>query len=333
MAVLARATGAHRMAAAVFGAVAGGVIAAFHLAWQFDVGGVATSSSRLDAGLQPAGRLDAVADTGGPAWMGRSPVVVSHGEEFLVFQGGGGYGAVRLRRLDGTVLWDFAAATGERPNEAIAVPPRAGRALRYVVGARSGTYGYDATFALLWHTRVDAARVSAAEAGGVLTLVVQRDKGAVVLLDEEGRIMDELPARPRLSFVHVVAWPDEVVMVAGRKDRLAVLDLAGNVMHEWKLMPVGRSPVVATARFGVMGDPHLAVLTESSSGIGRAVLTVIDSTGAVVHREVVEMTGGLHTVRRPTGDVLLFGDGRHRVWALDAGMQSAVRTQPAMRTQ
>jgi hypothetical protein len=45
VAVLARTAGSGRMAAAAFAAVAGGVIAAFHVAWQFDLGRVATSSS------------------------------------------------------------------------------------------------------------------------------------------------------------------------------------------------------------------------------------------------------------------------------------------------
>jgi hypothetical protein len=435
VAVLARTTGSGRMAAAAFAAVAGGIIAAFHVAWQFDLGRVATGSSTaaigfvlvpflaaaaglfaagaafvaqwlwqqaarralapwaaivaftvgltvssgamigqisasgnewpdvgtlvtspalhrelvletdlrgwirwigevdgagitavagqagfdmLDPALQLAGRVDAVADTGGPTWLGLQPVVVRDGDGFLVFQRGGGYGPVRLRRLNGTVLWDFRETTGERPNEAIVVPARPGRALRYVVAGRSSVHGYDESFTRLWRAEGGASSISAADPGGVVTLVAQRATGEVVLLDERGGVRGSLAARPRLDFVHAIAWPDSVAIVAARKGRLAVLDPTGNVLHEWALSPIGRSPVVTTVTFGLPGDPHLVLMTGSSSGIRRAVLTVIDATGVVVHREVVVMSSGLHAIRRPTGDVLLFGDGRHHVWSLAA---------------
>jgi hypothetical protein len=442
VALLALTTGSGRTAAAAFGAVAGGIIAAFHVAWQFDVGRVATGSSTaaialvsvpffasvagllaagvafvaqsvwqhradrvlarwiapaafavgltvssgvvigqiawsgnewpevgtlvtnpglhrervletdlrgrirwigevdgtgvmavtgqagfdmLDATLQPAGRVDAVADTGGPAWLGLQPVVVRDGDGFLVFQGGGGYGPVRMRRLNGAVLWDFEEATGERPSAGIVVATRPGRVLRYIVAGRSSVYGYDASFRTLWRAKGGAARISAVDRGGVLTLVAQRSTGEVVLLDERGRDTGGLAARPRFDFAHAVAWPDSVAIVAARKGRLSVLDPRGNVLHEWTLSPIGRSPVVTTVAFGLPGDPHLAVMTESSSGWGRSVLTVIDAAGVVVHHEVVDKASGLHAARRPDGDVLLFADGRRHVWSLAADPRHVAR--------
>jgi hypothetical protein len=273
----------------------------------------------LDLSLQRIGHLRAVSDTGGPAWMGLRPAVLAHDDWLRVFQGGGGYGAVRLRHLDGTVVWDFEQATGEQPAKGIVVPARPGRQLRYVVAARSGVHGYDTSFTRLWRAGGGAVTdVSVADSDGLLTLVARRPDGAVVLLDESGRVTGKLPARPALRFTRAVVWPHATVIVAGRKGKLALLDTAGHVQREWPLEPLGRNPVVETARFGLPGDPHLVVLAESSSGIAKAVLTVIAVNGDVVHREVVARSAGLHTLRRSEGDLLLFGDGRRRVWSLAA---------------
>jgi hypothetical protein len=165
----------------------------------------------------------------------------------------------------------------------------------------------------------------------VLTLVARGARGEVALLDENGEIVRSLPSGTRHHSVQPVVWPAALALVATRADRLALLDAQGAVLHEWALSPIGRNPVVATARFGLAGDPHLAVLTESSSGIGLAVLTIFAADGALVHREVVKKTSGLHTIPRPGGDLLLFGDGRHRVWRLAAAPAAAARDAAVQR--
>jgi hypothetical protein len=278
-----------------------------------------TGVELLDGALQPLGRVATTSATG-PARMGLRPTLVTDAgaDSLLVLRGGGGYGAVRLQQLDGTPVWDFEEATGDKPSSAIVVPRTDGRMLRYVVTGRHGVYGYDEAFTELWRVAANAADISQADLDGRLTLLARFTTGGGMLLDEHGTPTGALPARPRLGFAKVIAWRGEPVIVAEVSDRLAVLDAGGRVLHTWDLEPVGRSPVVATASFGLPGDPHLAVLASSSSGIGRAVLTLIDAGGAVVHREVVVASSGLHAVRWPDGDVLLFGDGHTRVWSLSA---------------
>jgi hypothetical protein len=271
----------------------------------------------LDSELRPLRRIE-TATVAGPVFFGLNPELLSDADALRVFQGGGGSGAVRVSDLDGSVVWDFEESVGDRPRRGIVLPPAPGRALRYAVAARDGVYGFDASFVELWRDGTGAWDLSAAEHEGVLTLVTRHSTGALTLLDEAGRVHGSMPARRGVGFAKAVAWPDEAVIFANIGERLVVLDVSGAVLYEWALSPTGRDPTVTTVRFGVRGDPHLVALATSSSGTGRAVLTVFDAAGSVVHREVLARSTGLHAVRRPDGDVLLFGDGLHRVWSLAA---------------
>jgi hypothetical protein len=271
----------------------------------------------LDSELRPLQRIETVS-VAGRVFFGLNPEVLSDVDGLRVFQGGGGSGAVRVRELDGSIVWDFEESAGDRPRRGIVLPPAPGRALRYAVAARDGVYGFDASLIELWRDDAGAMDLSAAEHEGVLTLLARRAAGGLTLLDENGRVTGSMPARRGVRFAKAVAWPDEVVVFAHVGARLVVLNISGAVLQEWDLNPAGRDPAVTTARFGVPGDPHLVALATSPSGTGRAVLTVFDAAGSVVHREVVARSTGLHALRRPAGDVLLFGDGLHRVWSLAA---------------
>jgi hypothetical protein len=246
-------------------------------------------------------------------WFGLSPALLFHEGRYRVLERGGGFGAVRIRELDGSVAWDFGGATGDDASAAVLVPTRDGRPLRIIVAARRGLYGFDARGALLWRVQGEFSHVSGAEQGSQWTAVARR--GASVLrVDETGAEVGSFsPAVP----VREVVFLPEFPRLFGRTGTgFVAMDTAGAVLREWRLDPAGRSMQMAAANFGLPEDPHLAVLVTSSSGIGRASLVIFDAGGNIAYHRILESSTGLLAVRRPSGDLLLAGDGVSRVWML-----------------
>jgi hypothetical protein len=271
------------------------------------------------ATLRTLERLEPRRDTS-RVWFGLSPALLFQEGRYRVLERGGGFGAVRIRELDGSVVWDFGAATGDDPSAAVLVPNRDGRPLRIIVAARGGLYGFDARGALLWHMQGKFSYVSGAEQGGQWIAVARR--GATVLrVDETGAVIGSFS--PAVPVREVVLLPEFPRLFGRTETGFVAMDTAGAILREWRLDPVGRSMQVAAANFGLPDDPHLALLVTSSSGIGRASLVIVDAGGNVAYHRILESSTGLLAVRRPSGDLLLAGDGVSRVWMLQRRSGSA----------
>jgi hypothetical protein len=236
------------------------------------------------------------------------------GGRLVVVQTGGGFSETEILGLNGKLLWRYRPDKDLPPTALLPGDLDGDGDMELYASSKEAIVRLDGSAKEVWRQSVRGASLSAVaprttEGPG---WVVASDYGRGVLVwDENGKPLAELPSLKSRAVIGIVDWPTRALVLGG--STAIGIDLAGHAAFEVPLRDLSVTDVLAV-RLAAGGPPYLAVAGAAERDVKRWRLLILSPERTTVYDEVFADHIGLLKVRRADGSesVLVSGQGKLR---------------------
>jgi hypothetical protein len=228
----------------------------------------------------------------------------------VVVQTGGGYSDVEVQEVDGRVLWSYRPDPDLPPTALKPADLDGDGELEFYASDHSATVRLDGAGREVWRRPTHMAHLVgvAGRTPASRAWVVAAESGRRVLIwDETGQLLAELPLAARDAVYGVVDWPEARALVMGGAAARGIA-LDGTPLFEIPLGDFYLSDVLAV-QLTPGAPPHLALVGSAPRDVGRWRLLLVSSERELVYDEILDRYVRLLKARRADGGETLFVGG------------------------